>query len=410
MASKTGWESLTDIAKRFWDDAGEYVSNVLSLERIVDTQDVATQRLKDFQIAINQAAGTKHKTGKPKKLDRAEDKAKSDYKGDMQRVTDYARGKMIVDSPEQVKAIAAILDDRNSELLQEHGICVVSKKDYFADPKENTGYRCMNYKIAIPVGEDDNWETERQVVELQVVASQIEKINDLTHPFKRRGEDIVAKCVDEERDPDKEERYEVFLCFATSRYYNGLISGNNGYDVLLDPDKRQRFAMSPAKQENELRHVRNLRELDRERDDLGDYIARQEAPVDPADIKAGLDEKTGHWVRYGIYRPAGHDPEFYEVTMVRDYNDPDVQSKSVDDLQEDDFVFHKAMRWDFENAEWEATRQGVNDVNSSNFSDRYSQEEYHERMLRHESTLVRRHFEESGVLDARRDAKGLTHD
>lgn len=407
--AENDWDltNLTAVARRFWDDPGKFVTNLLSVKRLIETQDVATERLKAFQIDINKSAGTRHKTGKPKKLDRAKNKANTDYDGDMQRVTDYARGKMIVDSPDQVRAITAMLDDKNSDLLREHGICVVSKRDYFAEPKEQTGYRCINYKLAVPVGEDENFDVERQVVELQVVASQIEKINSLTHPFKRRGEDIHTRAVDEGRDPDQDEAYEMHLCFATSRYYNGLVSGNNGYDELLKPSQRGKFEMTPTRRHNHLKFVRDLQELDRRRDDLGDYIAKQAAPADPGEIKAGLDDETGHWIRYGIYRAAGRDPEFFRETLVRDPNDTDAKSKPVDELTVDDFVVFRAMRWDFEEEEWDTDRQALNKLNSSNYSTRYSSEEFHERMLRHESTLVRRYFEQSGILDGQGNEQEL---
>lgn len=409
MAEKSSW-SLAEIASRFWDDAGKFARNILSFDRIVETQDIATERLKDFQIAINKTAGTKHKTGDPKDLDRARDKAKTDYDGDMQRVTDYARGKMIVDSPGQVRAIERILDDRNSDLMKEHGICVVSKKDFFANPKGETGYRCMNYKIAIPVGENENGEVERQVVELQVVASQIERINDLTHPFKRRAEDLYARAETEERDLFPEESNEIRLCFATCRYYNGLVGKNNGYDEILDPLKRSKLELNPQRQHKYLELVRDLQELDRRRDDLGDYLARQAAPVDPETLKAGLDPDTGHWIRYGIYRPVGSDPEFFKITMVRNPNDDDAISKPDSELEESDFVFNRISRWDFEEADWRAEPRNINKMSSSDFSDSYAEQDFHERMLRHESTLVRRYFESSGLLEAQREEEGMTYD
>lgn len=401
----SSWD-LTALVRQFWNHAGDYVYNLLPLDRIVETQDVATQRLQDFQIALNQEVGTRHKTGKPKKLDRAKDKAKTDYDGDMQRVTDYARGKMIVDSPEQVTGLTKLLDDKYSDFLKKHGICVASKKDYFAEPKDNTGYRCINYKLLVPVGEDDDGKMEHQVVELQVVASQIEKINDLTHPFKRRAEDIHAKTVDEKRDPSKDEAREMFLSYATSRYYNGIIAGNNGYDTLLDPSERPKFEMTANRRHNHLMHVRDLLELDRSRDDLNDYIAKQAAPVDPAEIKAGLDDE-GRWIRYGIYRPTGGDPEFFRETLARN---PDVQDRPVEKLTESDFSVFRALRWNFGEKEWEPQRNALNKVNSSDYSNRYTPEQFHERMLRHESTLVRRYFENEGTLDGRDNGQRLNHD
>ncbi len=405
--SSSSWESLSQMAKKFWDDLGDNVRNIMSVDRIVETQDVATEKLKAIQIEINKISGSRHKTGDPKLMESAERKAKTDYNGDLQRVTDFARGKQVVTGPDQIKAIEELLDDSRSEFSREHDICLVSKQDYFSNPKENTGYRCINYKLAIPVGEDENGDTERQVVELQIVASQIERINGLTHPFKRRAEDIVARATDSEEEMSPEEALEVHLCFATCRFYNGLISRNNDYDALLEAGKGRKFALTPARQEHLFGDLRNLRELDRKRDDLSDYMARQEAPLNPSEIKAGLNEE-GHWIGYGIYRPVNQDPEFFRVTKAPS---PQLHEKPLDELEEADYVFKSIQRWDFEEAEWVSEQNNLKKMNSDDFSDRYKEADFHERMLRHESTLTRRYFEQSGILDAKSDAgRGLNND
>lgn len=229
-----------EVSKRFRDQASGSPCQGMTYERIVETREEANDAFRNFlrdckrHLRLHDAF-----VGPLKDLTAAENKAKREYNGRKDLVTDYVRGKVVVRTPEEVLAIKETFKNARSELMQEHGIYLVHLTDFFEDPKDFTGYRALNYKLAVPVGEDDF-----QVVELQVVAEQIEQIYDTTHPYKAAAEAIHDKADAEGRDLTKPERREAAYNFAACRLHNGRVARDAGYDVLLKPELRGRHELT----------------------------------------------------------------------------------------------------------------------------------------------------------------------
>lgn len=253
----------------------------LSYDRIVETRPAARESLGALLVKISKAIkGIDFDFGPDKDLGVAENKAHRDYKGDMKRVTDYVRAKITVDN---VNAIRYFSSREFEHLLYENDIHIAEVNDYFSDPKDQTGYRCMNFKLAVPVGRDSKGNTEHQVVELQIVADQIEKVYDQTHVYKRRAEDaetrifqhmrenniyeLKAKELSGERLTREEEAqlksFDILikplktisrLNYAACRLINGQASrsDNPKYDFqsLIAPEHKSKHFLYPGRESN----------------------------------------------------------------------------------------------------------------------------------------------------------------
>lgn len=229
-----------EVSKRFRDSTSGTPCQLMPYERILETRHEANETLLAFlrnckrELRLHDAF-----TGPLKDLTAAERKAKRDYNGRNELVTDYVRGKVVVRTPEEVQALKATLGNRNSELMQKSGIYLVQLTDFFEDPKDLTGYRALNCKLAVPVTGGDY-----HVVELQVVAEQIEQIYDLTHPYKARAEALHDLAAEEERELTKAERREAAYSFTACRLFNGRVARDAGYDVLLKPEVRSKHELT----------------------------------------------------------------------------------------------------------------------------------------------------------------------
>lgn len=198
-------------------------------------------------------------------------KALRDYQGDVLRVTDFVRGKSVVGQPVQVPKFKENIDS----VLECFGLRVDDKggrpgrNDFFADPKDQTGYRCLIYKIRIPMwalkaaaelmksgdvldmvqnssrtakaiwalkGDDIKEDDEFQVVELQVVPQQIEEIYRKTHPYKRRAEDIDLLA--RSRELTLHEQRVKTYCYRMCKQMNSDVAEKSGYNRLLLPEKQ----------------------------------------------------------------------------------------------------------------------------------------------------------------------------
>lgn len=234
-----------EIASAFTNEAG-CICQPMPLDRILETRDEAREKLKNLLIDLRSRVGLHDfEIGPNKKLDRAINKAKRDYEGDITRVTDFVRAKGIVTTPEQVEEIKTALSEGDGkQFLDDHGIRIVRETDFFESPKDLTGYRCLNYKIAIPIGPDTVTKPEYQVVELQIVAEQIEAVYSTTHPHKVTAEEILNR--DEELD--RLGRREVAYNYAACRYHNGIAARDAGYDKLLLPEERKSHAMTKSRE------------------------------------------------------------------------------------------------------------------------------------------------------------------
>lgn len=216
----------------------------MDYQRIVETREEANEAFRAFlldskiQLGLHQAF-----VGPLKDLAAADNKAKREYNGRPELVTDYVRGKVVVCTPEEVIAIKETFSNQKSDLMYKHGIHIVQCTDFFEDPKDFTGYRALNYKLAVPVGDN-----EYHVVELQVVAAQIEAVYDLTHPYKAAAEAIHDLAATEGRELTKAEKREAAYNYAACRLYNGVEAREAGYDRLLLPELHGKHALTRNRQ------------------------------------------------------------------------------------------------------------------------------------------------------------------
>ncbi|MGH1402704.1 MAG: hypothetical protein ACRBDL_00520 [Alphaproteobacteria bacterium] len=272
---------MLQISDKFKDAHGN-VRQPLSYERILETCDTAHQKLHDFLVDCNKSFdGISFHVADDKNPITAANKAMRDYGGDKRRVTDYVRGKTMVQSPDTIRALTG----RDFEhLMHKHGIEVAGMNNYFKEPKDDTGYRCINYKLAIPVGVDKNGDIEQHIVELQVVAAQIEKRCEETHKYKRRAEEAgnqiellmqkygnvrelkYREIHNDKLTPEEKERLTAFeyeakpyrkiaqLNYAASRLINGQTARGSdpktNYEALLDPDQKSKHFLFPGREEH----------------------------------------------------------------------------------------------------------------------------------------------------------------
>ncbi len=272
---------MLTISDKFKDAHGN-VRQPLSYERIQETCDTAKQKLHDFLVDCNKFFdGIDFKVAENKNPTTAANKAMRDYGGDKRRVTDYVRGKTVVQSPDTIRALTS----RDFEhLMYRHGIEVAGMSDYFREPKDDTGYRCINYKLAVPVGIDKDGNIEQHIAELQVVAEQMEEVYKQTHGYKRRAEEAgnqieflmqeygnvrelkYREIHNEKLTPEEKERLTAFehaakpfrkiaqLNYAASRLINGQAARGNSpetnYEALLDPDQKSKHFLFPGREEH----------------------------------------------------------------------------------------------------------------------------------------------------------------
>jgi len=267
----------------------------LPYDKVIETRPQAREKLKELLIESSKnIKGIHFEIGPDKDLETANNKAIRDYNGDKRAVTDYVRAKICVDSPDQVRALTG---EEFQDIMNDNDVHVVKMNNYFSDPKDRTGYRCLNYKLAIPIGIDEQDNQQYHYVELQVVAEQIEAVYDETHEYKRRAENAeneIAAFMHEhgiyelknkeisEGDLTKEEeallriaditikplRKISKLNYATCYLLNSMAAkgdGNeeNNYETLLDPDKAAKHRLTPGKKERlgTMKHKADMMEM-----------------------------------------------------------------------------------------------------------------------------------------------------
>ncbi len=267
----------------------------LPYDKVIETRPQARAKLKEFLIECSKnIKGIHFEIGPDKDLETANNKAIRDYDGDKRAVTDYVRAKICVNSPDQVRALTG---ETFQHVMDDNDVHVVKMNDYFSDPKDRTGYRCLNYKLAIPVGQDEQNNNQYHYVELQVVAEQIEAIYDETHKYKRRAEEAeneIAAIMREhgiyelknkeisgaELSKEEESLLRITditikplrkiskLNYATCYLLNSIAargdgSEENNYETLLDPDKVAKHQLTPGKKErlSTMKHKADMMEM-----------------------------------------------------------------------------------------------------------------------------------------------------
>jgi len=201
-----------------------------------------TKEIED--TAENSEEFPSYKLGPLKKRERAEDKIHTDYGGKATLISDIIRGKVVVDSVEAIIKLREMLNPKDGAvhpLLKKHGIYCAQVTDLFADPKYETGYRCLNSKLAFPLDNGGEY-----LVELQIVHDKIEATYDKTHKHMRMAQDISREYADKimplAAAIRRSRHYDVCL------FHNGKASKEGNLDYLLDNRKRAlsaREAQSP---------------------------------------------------------------------------------------------------------------------------------------------------------------------
>ncbi|PCJ99426.1 MAG: hypothetical protein COA45_05145 [Zetaproteobacteria bacterium] len=194
--------------------------------------------------------------GPNKNKEDAERKIDQRFDGDSRCITDIVRGKIVIDTSDQLAAIMSIFRNPDTGPLKEAGIKVELEKNNFENPKPYTGYRGLSYKISVPTGDDG----KPHVVELQIVSTAMEAVYDMTHEHKRAAEDIYRNAARDykagtRKDPalTDEELDMATHHYAVCEYYNAKIAHEEGYDRFLEDEERHAF--TPEKEKELIAHM-----------------------------------------------------------------------------------------------------------------------------------------------------------
>ncbi len=232
----------------------------MELDELYDTCEETRLKLGRFLLhVLEKSEATDAFMGPNKNKDSAIRKINQRYDGDSRCLTDVVRGKVIVDSSEQLGAVMDLFKNADSGPLQEAGIKVELEKNNFEEPKPYTGYRGLSYKLSVPTGD----EGKPHVVELQIVSTAMESVYDMTHEHKRAAEDIYRDAardfkagLREESALTDEELEQATYHYAVCEYYNSKIAHEEGYDRFLkDPD---RHAFTPVKEAELVAHMAEI--------------------------------------------------------------------------------------------------------------------------------------------------------
>lgn len=170
--------------------------------------------------------------GDPKDQEVAKAKVLSELQRKETLMSDACRFTCVVDDIEQVQQGKALFDPTKptSDILAKHGIIVVLQRDYFEEPKYETGWRCINARLGIPIGEYDG-ETIYHYVEGQISGRALHDVYNLTHHHMRTAQNITAKYVD--IDMPNSEAIRRFSHYQVCKYINGSTAKMAGYDVMI---------------------------------------------------------------------------------------------------------------------------------------------------------------------------------
>lgn len=237
-----------------------YLRQVMELDELYETSVETRNKVGAFLLHVLDKANVSDAfMGPNKKKDSAIRKINQRYDGDAHCLTDVVRGKIIIDTSEQLAAVMSIFKDPNSEPLKEAGLKVELEKNNFERPKPYTGYRGLSYKISVPTGDDG----KPHVVELQVVSTVMESVYDMTHEHKRAAEDIYRDAARDYKNGIREESgltdEELILAshhYAVCEYYNSKIAHEEGYDRFLED--KQRHAFTPKKEKELVAHMSEI--------------------------------------------------------------------------------------------------------------------------------------------------------
>ncbi|MFP4098336.1 MAG: hypothetical protein ACLFP8_02365 [Alphaproteobacteria bacterium] len=202
-----------------------------SLDELYEYAPEVDRKYGDFLQDLSVELGCEFKQGPLKERAIAENKIDDDYEGNEALISDIVRGKLVVDSVEALQELLVLLDPQKdpSGLLKQHGMHSAQMNNYFAEPKYETGYRCLNVKLAVPL---DGMEDEYFLVELQVVHKDIEATYDTTHKHMREAQNITNACRD--RPMTQQDVARRHGHYAVCRFHNASAARQAGLDVLLN--------------------------------------------------------------------------------------------------------------------------------------------------------------------------------
>lgn len=216
----------------------------MSYERVLETRPDYREEQQKLLIHLRKNIGiSDFIIGDTKEDHSVRRKIRDDYKGDPLRVLDHERCKVVIHEPLSLLKVINELQNPNSKTMRESGAEIAGFNDLFSNPRTSTGYRCVNCKIALPVGDN-----EQHIGEIQIVASQIEEVYDKTHNYINLIRDIVER--NRTHGLSADDSANIAYAQAACRYHNGLAARENGYDDLLDPRIRSKHAVTHVREEH----------------------------------------------------------------------------------------------------------------------------------------------------------------
>jgi len=271
---------------------GHPIQGYGSLEDLLAFAPQVKEKLDHFGAKLAAVVDGTFVAGPIKTKEQCEKKIATEYFGEETLLCDVVRGKLVVNTVEQVRQLQDFLNPETdpAPLLTEHWFCVSVLADYFADPKFETGYRCLNAKLAVRLNE-----TEYYVVELQVVHEAFEEIYDKTHDYM-----AGARAVGEQY-PDtvipEEAALEMHLKYIACKALNAYTAKRTGLDILLQ---------NPRK---------------------------------------GFDSKFEDKITYGVLEGFGDEVLFLKITQVP-------ISFSLSEIEQHLLATVSVEYWDFEESKW----------------------------------------------------------
>lgn len=153
---------------------------------------------RDLAEEIGLPVETSVKMGPIKTLSRIWEKAIGKYQGQVEKICDICRERLLISSPDDVLALRRMFDPRRenefSERWKGRGIHPVEFEDYFAKPS-STGFRGINIKLAVDMGKG-----RYHVCELQVVHKDMLKTLDITHVLFEEIRTLEGAAAAKDRD------------------------------------------------------------------------------------------------------------------------------------------------------------------------------------------------------------------
>jgi hypothetical protein len=168
--------------------------------------------------------------GPLKTLDRAQAKIQGDYKGHHEEISDLARGRIIIDKPEQIEALRQYFSEHKEDLGIE------KYKDRFAEPSD-TGFRDINTKMRLPNG---------HVIEFRIEHRDMLEAAKATHDPYEEIQKIERRANSENRMLTEEETFERQKILDRIRDIHNAPAQETDLDRLLNNNGRDKMAKHEA--------------------------------------------------------------------------------------------------------------------------------------------------------------------